>query len=94
MVSSFLCLGVMLAYTGVQQGRPKVRSRTYLSKVLPKLLLFVRLAFPLLTNDFGDLRIVQTWIATDDFLLMVLPIKDERYKGVSGCSNSRRKQRT
>ena len=57
---------------------------THLSKVLPDFLLLVTLGLPLLTNDLGDVRIIESWITTDDTLLMVLPIKDKRYKAVSG----------
>jgi hypothetical protein len=57
---------------------------TNLSKVLPHFLFLVALGFPLLANDLRDVRIVESWITTDDGLLVVLPIKDKRYKGVSG----------
>lgn len=57
---------------------------TNLSKILPNLLFLVTFGFPLLANDLRNVRIVESWIATDDSLLVVLPIKDKRYKGVSG----------
>lgn len=57
---------------------------TNLSEVLPNFLLLVAFGFPLLTNDLGNVGIVESWIVADDGLLMVLPIKDKCYKGVSG----------
>ncbi len=79
-MSGFLLLGVVLVYTLCNQGGSEV---TNLSKVLPDLFLFVTFRFPLLPNDLGNVRIVQTWVATDNVLLMVLSIEDERYKEVS-----------
>jgi hypothetical protein len=57
---------------------------TNLSKLLPNLLGLFTLSFPLLTNDLGNVGVIESRIASDDSLLMVLPIKDECYKEVSG----------
>jgi hypothetical protein len=57
---------------------------TNLSKILPNLLGLFTLSFPLLTNDLGNVGIVKSRVASDNSLLMVLPIKDKCYKEVSG----------
>jgi hypothetical protein len=49
---------------------------------LPNLLLLVTFSLPLLTDDLGDIRIVKTRITSSNSLLVVLPIKDERYRFV------------
>jgi hypothetical protein len=60
---------------------------TDLCKVLPNLFRFFTFSFPLLTDNLGNIRIVKARIAGDNGLLMVLPIKDKCYKGVSGCAS-------
>ena len=50
---------------------------TYLCQVLPDLLLFLALSFPLLTNDFGNIRVVKARVAGNYGLLVVLPIKNK-----------------
>lgn len=79
-MSSFLVLSVKLAPASAAR-ETKI---TNLSKVLPDFLFLVTFGLPLLANNLGNVRIAESWIATDDSLLMVLPIKDKRYKGVSG----------
>lgn len=71
----------------------ELRQHTNLSKVLPNFLLLGTLCFPLLANDFRDIRVIETWIATDDGLLVMLSVKDKRYKAVSSRSKLHRKQR-
>lgn len=79
-MSGFLLLHVALVYTLCNKGCP---SQTDLSKILPDFLFLVTLSFPLLANDFGNVRVVQSWISTDDVLLMMLSVEDKRYKEVS-----------
>jgi hypothetical protein len=55
-----------------------------LCKILPNLFRRFTFSFPLLTNNLGNVRIVQTRMAGNDSLLMMLPIKDKCYKEVSG----------
>ena len=57
---------------------------TNLCKVLPNLLRLFTFSFPLLTNNFRNIGIVEPRIASDDRLLMVLPIENKCYKVVSG----------
>jgi hypothetical protein len=63
-----------------------------LCEVLPNFLLLFTFCFPLLTNDFGNVRIVEARVASNDSLLVVLPIKDESYQE-SAAEQDVRKQR-
>jgi hypothetical protein len=51
---------------------------------LPNLFRFLAFGFPLFTNYLRDVGIVEPRVVSDDRLLMMLPIKDKRYKEVSG----------
>jgi hypothetical protein len=52
-------------------------------KVLPNLFRLFAFSFPLLTDDLGNIGIIEPRILSDDRLLMVLPIKNKCYKEVS-----------
>jgi hypothetical protein len=65
---------------------------TNLCEVLPNFLLIFTLSFPLLTNNFGNVRIIQARIAGDDGLLMVLPIKNKRYKESAAGQDVRKQE--
>ena len=58
------------------------RSRTisYVCKSFPLVLHSVRFSLPLLAYDLGNLWVSKSRMMGYDGLLMVLPIKDERYK--------------
>jgi hypothetical protein len=60
-----------------------VRNTTDLSKILPNLLRLLTFGFPLLSDYFRNVRIIETRIASNDGLLVVLSIKDKCYKEVS-----------
>jgi hypothetical protein len=59
---------------------------------LPDFFLFFTLSFPLLTNDFGNVRIVEARVLSNDSLLVVLPIKNKSYQE-SAVEQDVRKQR-
>jgi hypothetical protein len=46
---------------------------------LPDFLLLFTFRLPLLTNDFGNVGIVETRVLSNDSLLVVLPIKNKSY---------------
>jgi hypothetical protein len=72
----------MLEMLGMHAGCAK--DVTNLSKILPNFLGLFTLSFPLLTNNLRNVGIIESRVASDDSLLVVLPIKDKCYKEVSG----------
>lgn len=73
----FLFLNVMSENSG------RLQDVTNLSKILPDLFGLFALSFPLLANDLRNIGVIESRVASDDGLLMVLPIKDKCYKEVS-----------
>jgi hypothetical protein len=65
---------------------------TYLSEILPDLLCIIVLSLPLFPNDLGYFRVGDARVASDDGVLVVLAIKDERYKEASVVSPRMRPQ--
>jgi hypothetical protein len=59
---------------------------------LPNLFGLVTFSIPLLTNNFGNVGVVEIRIASNDGLLVMLPIKDKSYKEISGCPGSANKE--
>jgi hypothetical protein len=50
---------------------------------LPNFLALFRFTLPLLTDDLGNVGVVETRVASNDSLLVVLPIEDKCCKGWS-----------
>ena len=68
----------------VRKKKNRQYEATNQCKVLPNLFRLFAFSFPLLTNDLRNIRIIEPRIASDDCLLVVLPIKNKCYKEVSG----------
>jgi hypothetical protein len=66
-----------------------LREDTNLCKILPNFFRLFVFSFPLLTNDLGNIGVVESRIASDYGLLVVLPIKDKCYKEVRSCGTRR-----
>jgi len=72
------------------QSSPRVlRGDTNLCKILPNFFRLFTFSFPLLTNDLGNIGVVESRMASDYGLLVMLPIKDKCYKEVRGCGTPR-----
>jgi hypothetical protein len=59
---------------------------------LPNFFLLYTFSFPLLANNFGNVRIVKAGVASNDVLLVMLPIKNKSYQE-STAEQDVRKQR-
>jgi hypothetical protein len=78
-MSNFLFLDAIL-----EEVRDGVHITTDLGKILPNLLGLFAFSFPLFANNLRDIRIIEAGMASYNCLLVVLPIKNKRYKAISG----------